>query len=419
MDDFFKGWGDSSREYWAEMKTAPGVYWLYLPMVIFAIWALAILLRIAIKKSKYPFKTVYTIHRRIAISSALLATVFVLLMIYWWSSQYYDTHPVRLVHLFSFFLLLLVPVISLLVLRGYYRKEQLRDIAELAKTSDQQKKIGDATRKGFNKVKLWGLFVVIGFLGLTLWGFKAEKNLVSILLDNSPSMEEAIRNGKIALGNTFKKLNPGTNVVLTTFTMQKATSLPTYDDILAFSKFNVVTVSNFFESPAAALDALNAVDIEGNVGSPISQGIWENYQFVQHSCPVKDYKNVVLLIITDGIDNISQSLNQSNSFFCQQPPFNELYPAENIRVIDVKDNFENGNSNSNTQSGALGTIRFFEKASKCGYDIQSGKELEDYGQAVEDALKDFKKDWWLIIWVGAIYLVYLLSLIIITPPARS
>lgn len=409
----------SFKEYWTEMKAAPGVYWLYLPGVLLAVWILAIVLKLVVRKSKYPFRNIFTIHRRIAIASAILGASLLLVITYFWSSGYYNTRPVRFFHLLSFFLLLLIPIISLLVVRGYYKREHLREIAEHPKTLLQQDKIVDESRKGYNRLKIWGLLVAAGYLGILFWGFREEKNLISIVLDNSPSMEEPLKNGKTALSNTFKGLSPATNVVITTFTTQDAHPLDSYNEIITSRKFNVVSVNGFFESPEVALASLDAMQLEKSVGSPISQGIWENFQFVKQTCPTKEYKNIVLLLVTDGIDNISESLEKSNVFFCNHPEFNELYPAENIRIIDVGDNFENGNINGDSHSGALGAIRLFEKANKCGYDIQSGKALEDYSDAVEQALKEFKKDWWFIIWTAALYLLYLLSLVIIIPPARS
>jgi|GEM_PF-1865581 len=416
MDEILKGWGRSVKEYWTDGRSAAIIDWWYLPAAVLAVWALAILLRLVIRKSKYPFKTIYTVHRRIAIASAILGAGFLFWMISCWGTKYYDTHPVRFIHLLTFLELLVLPVISLLMLRSYYRREKLREIAEHPRTKYQQEKIQDQTRKGFTRLKLWGLFVVAGYLGLLIWGFKQDKNLISVVVDNSYSMDEAIKNGKIALGNTFKGLGENTDIVLTSFTMKTAKTLDSYEQIVASKKFNVVSVSNFFETPDAALAPLNNIAIETQVGSPIVQMIWENYQFVKRTCPVDEYKKRLLLIVTDGGDNyINASLAKSNNWLCSNSDFDNVFAAENVRIIDVGGAYEKGNMATFVENGPPEVIQLFDKANKCGYDIRNGTELEDYSQAVNDALREFKKDWWFIASTGLIYVLYLLSLLFISP----
>ncbi|MGB8193115.1 MAG: vWA domain-containing protein [Chitinophagaceae bacterium] len=414
MKEFFQELGNSFKYYLTSAKSAPGLYWLWLPAAIFAIWILALLLRFVLIKSKYPFKTIFTIHKRIAIASAVAAAACILLMIYYWSTLYYETYSVQLIHLLSLFLILIVPVVSALLLRAYYKKERLREITAQPNTFLQQEKIIDRSRKGFTQIKLWSLFALTGFAGILFWGFKQEKNLVSIVLDNSYSMHEPLANGKIALTNTFRNLNPNTHIVITSFSAQATKAHSSYNDITGSKRFGITSTNSFHENPESAAELIRTLDTVTNIGSPITQIIWENYQYVKQSFNPKDYKNVVLIIVTDGVDHINASLAGTGTFLCNEKEFNELYPSEHVLIIDVLDQFENGNIFIGL-SGQTETIHFFEKGNKCGYEILPGKDLDDYSRAVDQALKEFKRDWSLIFWMIILCALCMLPLIFINP----
>jgi hypothetical protein len=405
MQDFFGQLGKGFLQYWNEIKTADLSYWFWLPGILLAAWLVSFGFRFIMAKNKFPYKTIFTIHRRIAAGAAVTGFIFALLMIYWWATKFYDRHPLAFIHLLCLFLLLLLPIINLLVLRRYYKREALREITSQPKTEIQQITFADTARKSFAILKRWGILVAAGgLLGTAIWGLKSDKNLVSIVIDNSSSMDQALINGKQALTNTFTMLNKNTNIIITSFKNEPAAQKKTVDDVLRINKYGNVSVTQFFENPGDAINAINGISAEG--GSPILQNIWENYLFVKQTRDIKQYKNTCLLVITDGIDNLNESIANNPKFLCQSPEFNEIFPSENFHFIDVEGNYE-------FDSAVIQRIALFDKAVKCGYDIQNGKSLDDYILATEDALKDFKKDWRLPIWMGIIYLIYVLTILFI------
>lgn len=403
MEELFKHFGSYIRT--AEFDTLN--FWLFPIGTVIIIWVLTMVSIKLINKKKKGVKTVFRIHKHWICCSIIIATVIIGLTCYWWATNYFNNHPLQLSMLISLFIALLFPIISFSKLRSFFTAEDIREITDQAKTPSQFDETLTFAKKEYRKKRLCYLILLAGFLFL-LFSLNNGKNLISIVFDNSESMDG--RNAIEALSETFDNLGNNNEIVLTTLEGLDADTtryILDVDKIFATKKASDLKAGNvqFFTDPIAAKNGLN---ITNNCwGSPICESIWKSFLLTKESKTAESYSNKLLIVITDGIDNAYGSLSKSRFFF-DQSEFAEFYNPENVFIIDYSDE---------TLIGQLtGENLFMNKFQESGcevYNVVNSKD--DYINALNAALNSFVSNWFLIFWVIIISAIMTLIAMLIGP----
>jgi len=297
--------------------------------------------------------------------------------------------------LLSLFIALLIPLISLFSLRRFFTNEDLKEIASQPKTQNQLEETITHSKKIFKKTKLLYLVLLIGFIFL-LFSLQKGKNLISIVFDNSGSMER--KNAIEALSETFDNLDKNNEIILTTLDglgENSSGAKSSLNEILGIDDYNKLQGGNVvsFTDPISAKNGLNQITNQC-WGSPICESIWKSFLFIKDVKANNSYNNRLLIIITDGDDNIGNTI-LINKFFFDDETFVSIFPTEKVFLIDYSD----GKTNPLLQ-------RFSD--SGCESYIVTNNKL-DYNEALDSALKSFKNNWYLIYWV--IIITVLMSII--------
>lgn len=403
MEELFKHFGSYIRT--AEFDTLN--FWLFPIGTVIIIWVLTMVSIKLINKKKKGVKTVFRIHKHWICCSIIIATVIIGLTCYWWATNYFNNHPLQLSMLISLFIALLFPIISFSKLRSFFTAEDIREITDQAKTPSQFDETLTFAKKEYRKKRLCYLILLAGFLFL-LFSLNNGKNLISIVFDNSESMDG--RNAIEALSETFDNLGNNNEIVLTTLEGLDADTtryILDVDKIFATKKASDLKAGNvqFFTDPIAAKNGLN---ITNNCwGSPICESIWKSFLLTKESKTAETYSNKLLIVITDGMDNVYYSLSKRRFFF-DQPEFAEFYSPENVFIIDYSDEKLIG------QLG--GENLFMNKFQESGcevYNVVNSKD--DYINALNAALNSFVSNWFLIFWVIIISAIMTLIAMLIGP----
>jgi hypothetical protein len=399
MKDFFTSFSSYCRE--AQFGTL--IFWAFPLCTIFFTWFLTTIgLKLFTKRKK--LKTVFIANRAWIISSLISALILISLICFWWSKNFFAQHPYRLSLIISLTIAMLIPILAQFNLRSYYTQEKIKEITDQPKTINQLDATITTTKKSFGINKLYYIIPVFGFLFLLFFLYKGT-NLISIVFDNSGSMRQS--NAIEALSETFDNLEENNEIVLTTLNGPKyvphATTKPTITELLQITKSFEINAGNisFFSNPLEAKNALG--QIAGfECCSPICESIWKTYLYLKETKLNNNYKNKLLIIITDGVDDLTESIKVGKFFFNNQG-FSEYFPPDNVFIID----YSNGSPTP-----------FMQRFQSAGCDIYPAEDSKQaYIDALDNALQAFKNNWCLIYWTILIFsLLTVIGLII--PPKK-
>jgi hypothetical protein len=376
-------------------------FWIYPIGTILAIWLITTIGLKIIPKGKSKLKTVFRIHSFWVCSALIIATVIVSIICFWWSTNYFSEKPLQFSLLISLFLALLVPIITLLNLRNFYTADDLREVIDQPKTPIQAERTITHAKKAFHKKKLCFILLLIGFLFL-LFSLNTGKNLISIVFDNSGSMES--NNSIEALSETFDNLGNNNEIVLTTLEgLGEGSSggKNTINEILSVKNYSQLQAGNVihYTDPFSAKGGLYQITNEV-WGSPICESIWKSYLYAKSTLVNENYKNKVLIVITDGDDNVGNSIS-SNKFFFDDEEFAGYFNSEQTFIIDYSDGATNP------------FLRRFEDAGCETFIVTNTKQ--DYLDALDITLNSFKNNWYLVIWVIIITSIFTIIALFIEP----
>lgn len=398
MSDFFKEF----INYFKEAPFNSLLFWAFPICTILFIWLITIIgLKIFTKRDK--LKTVFVVNRAWIISSVIAGTILIGLICYWWSQNYFSTHPLELSLLFSLTLSLSLPLISLITLRSYYTQKRIKEITDQPKTSNQLNATIVLTKNAFNKNKLYFLVPAMGFILLTFYLYKGT-NLIAIVFDNSGSMVQT--NALQALSETFDNLEDNNKIILTTLNgpnyIQKTNAKISITELMNISNSSKLYAGNIksFQNPVEAKgEVLQIAGFE--CCSPICESIWKTHLFINETKTNETFRKKLLIVITDGEDNyINESLT-NNRFFFDDENFAEFFPAENVFVID----YSNGKSNP-----------FLQRVANEGCDVYPAENNKHgYLEALDNALQSFKNNWYLIYWTIIIFSIFVIIGLLIQP----
>lgn len=400
MDEFFKSFGSYYRN--AQFDTFS--FWAFPVGSVLLIWILTTVgLKFFTKRKK--LKTVFVINRAWIASSLIVAGVIIGLICFWWTKNYFSDHPLQLSLLISLFVSMLIAIIKLIRLRGYYTQENVKQITDQPKTPSQLDTTITFLKREFRKNKLFFLIPAFGFLML-LFVLNKGSNLISIVLDNTPSQNLSFNDAKSALSQTISQLDDNNQIIVTSFSDNKSTKA-SFEEVVKTNNYSPSTdISASFTSKTDANNYISSIALSnGTGGSPIQEVVWQNYLFTKQSVGSSTFKNKILLIITDGVEN--SAVLTANKFFCSSQDYTNFYPPENTYIIDYFNEMEPNDAKQN----AL----FMQNARNCGYDVQEGKTKDDYSFALNLALTGFQNNWYLIYWTIAILLIMTIIGLIINP----
>ncbi len=358
-------------------------FWLFPIVTILVIWLITIIgLKIFSKRKK--LKSIFIIHKAWICSSLIVATIIIGLICYWWSINFFSEKPLQLSLLISLFISLIISIISFLSLRRYFTIDNIKEIVQQPKTQNQLEETITYTKKTYRKKKLCYFILLVGFLML-FFVLNKGQNLISIVFDNSGSMES--KNATEALSETFDNLDKNNEIMLTTLEGLNENSVggkSSLNEILAIKKYSNLQAGNvvFFPDPASAKAGLNQISNQC-WGSPICESIWKSFLFIKETKANDNYKNKLLIIITDGVDNVSNTI-LNNKFFFDNQDFVEYFPQDKVFIIDYS-------------GGAMNPfLQKFQDEGCNSYNVTNDKQ--DYINALDTALKPFKNNWYLIYW---------------------
>jgi hypothetical protein len=380
-------------------------FWVYPLGTIFSIWLLTVIGLKVFNKRKY-LKTVFLIHKAWIIASIVVATIIIGITSYWWSINYFSDNPIQFTLLLSLFIALLVPIISFISLRNYFSKDDLKEIINQPKTQNQLDSSVTLTKQYFKKIKFNYFLLPIGFL-LLLLALNKGQNLITIVFDNSGSMQSTNSIG--ALSDTFDNLEINNEIVLTSLeglgegSVGMKNSINEIIGITDYSKLqggNVVSYSD----PISAKSGLNNISTAVAYGSPICEAIWKSFLFIKSTKSNTLYKNKVLIIITDGADNVENTI-PTNKFFFDNNEFNDYFPSDKVFIIDYSESSDNP---------------FLEKFTTAGANVISVEnQKEQYLDALNNALGSFTNNWYLVIWMAVITAIMTIIALFIEPKKIS
>lgn len=395
---------NSIVNFYREAAFGSFAFWAFPIGTLLSIWLLATI-GLKIGKRKGRLKSVFKIHRGLIVSSLFVSSVLISLLCYWWATNYFNEHPYRLSLLLSLLLALLVPIFVQFNLRAYYQENGLREITNQPKTEIQNVAAITFTRKAFVKNKVYYVLPALGFIFLLLYLYKGT-NLIAIVYDNSTSMDANTANE--ALNETFGQLEENNQIIFATlngYAIENGhdSAKTSIDEVMATRTSNDLAAGTVvaFNNPAEAIDNLGLADNRSPT-SPIAETIWKTWLFIKESKAEQVYRNKLLVIITDGGDNISASL-ASGKFFFEDEAFSEYFSPESVFITD----FSSGSSSV--------LIHAFQKAECDVFPAENRKQ--DYLDALDHSLSAFKNDWNLVYWT--LLLTGLLVIVgLLVPPKK-
>jgi hypothetical protein len=397
MTEFLK----SFSTYCNEAEFSSIWFWAF-PLVTFILIWLLTTVGVKIFSKRKTLKTVFVINRAWIISSLITAAKLIGLICFWWSRNFFVQHSYQLPLLISLIISFIIPIFSLLNLRSYYTPEGVKEITDQPKTANQLNSVIVLTKKAFTANKFYYFIPLLGFLFL-LFHLNKGTNLISFIYDNSGSMTQT--NAVDAISETFDMLDENNEITLTTlegFTSPEDPSgIPSITDLLLISKSSALKAGKVsaFNSPQEAKGGLSQA-LNPCFGSPVSESIWKTWLFIKETKSNQTYKNSLLVIITDGGDNINVSL-KSGKFFFDDKYFAEYFPPENVFIID----YSEGSSTN-----------FIERCLNAGCDVYHAENnKQDYLDALDNALQSFKNNWFLIYWTVLIFSIFTLIGLFIQP----
>jgi hypothetical protein len=374
MIEFFR----NLSTYIRETEFGSLTFWIFPICSLFLTWALTTVgLKVLSKGGR--LQTVFYIKRAWIISSTITSFILITLICIWWSKNFFAKHPFQLSLLISLTITMSIPLLALLNLKAYFTQDRIKEITAQPKTLHQLDETIAYTKKSFRKNKVFLIIPVFAFLFLFLY-FNKGTNLISLVYDNSGSMIQ--KSAIDALYETFDNLQDNNEIILTTLEGFSSPDDPagktTMKELMLVNNPSALKGGNVvsFNNPQDAKNGL--IQIENKCfGSPICESIWKTFLFINETRSSVVYKNKLLVVITDGQDNIDASLN-SGQFFFDNESFNGYFQPENTFIIDY----------SSGTTSAL--IQRFQNSGCDIYPSENNKQA--YLDALDNALQSFKNN---------------------------
>lgn len=399
MNDFL----NSFVTYYRNAPFNTFTFWAF-PLITFGVIWLSVVITPKLYRKRGKLTNLFVINRIWIVSALVVAGILISIICFWWAKNIFAKNHLQLALLISLFVAMLVPILAMLNLRGYFSQANIKEIVEQPKTINQLNNAVAVSKKAYNKNKLFYFLPIIGFAFLLFYINKGT-NLISIIFDNSESMQQT--SGTDALTETFNTLDKNNEIIFATIEGYTSADLPpvlktNLQDIMAVTKSSKLKAGNIvaYNNPYDAISGLNQISNQC-LGSPICEVIWKTYLSIAESKANQKYEKRILILITDGVDNAVTNTVAIGKFFFDDEKFTEMFPPDNVFLID----YSNGNSNA--------LIQRFQNAGCDIYPAENSKQA--YLDALDNALQSFKNNGSLIVWTIVIFGVLTLLGIIIQP----
>lgn len=247
----------------------------------------------------------------------------------------------------------------------------------------------------------FGLLLLLPFLILFIT--PKHNTLLSIIVDNSTSMKEQMD----ALVTGLSEISPqlGSKIHFLVTNIPECTNCERYnknrnfsiDQIIAKDQTGLNAKHSFHRNAQDAIDQIKELELS-KLGSPLFDCIWSNYLKSQDLQNTSAYEKKVLLIFSDGEDNLLR----------EQPGVKK--PSEcffEIKEGEIKHFF---NQISFISYQGTGGTRLFDYCSDIH--IYDGNDSGSLATALKKELKNFLLDWSLI--YSLLGIVLLTSIMIFT-----
>ena len=383
------------------------LFWVILLGTPLFIWLLTtIVLKLPLKKEK--FKTIFRVHRAWFISSCVAATVVISIICYFWSKNIFSRLHYELALLIALVVSMLIPIISIFSLNRYYSRDGIKEITAQPKSeAELNKRTIPLINKAFHQNKIWLVITLFGFLFL-FFSINKGINLISIVFDNSDSMSST--NAVEALTETFDKLPANNEIIFTTLNglPENGTGVKSSaKEIMQAKKSSDLKAGlvTLFNTPQEAKNGFVSILNSGDIvyGSPICEALWKMWLTTKETKQNTEFKNKLLIMITDGNDNCIKDLKQNDRLFYTNEEFTDFYSPERTYILDFSEDDNTANN----------IIAQFQNE---GCDVTNAViNKYDYLSALENALGEFQKEFYLIAWLLSFYVLFSIIILLTTP----
>ncbi len=358
---------------------------------------------------KLPASREYTIQYCRVAAGCCTAFLIILGICYFWSEGYYNSNPLTFSHLLALLVAYLIIGAAMRAGASLFAKATVGRLIFQPLNEEDERNRTVLLKREFAKRKLWLVLPFVGFLALLMLNLKSQ-NLVTIVLDNSSSMETNNANGIVpievgrkALFKTVENLDGYTDLIIATFA-ESDNYISDAGELAGKQTAQELTGNVRFFDAADNNNARSYINTLNNVitpSSPLTETIYKSYLFAKEYSANKSYGNSAMIIITDGGE---AKLGDFTDLFCDDANFTAVFPdPENISLINLEDD---------------ATGDFYNKAADCGYTMQEGSDLTAYNESLDMLMQDYKNNWSVIFWTMIIALVSSLF-IYFTEPKRN
>jgi hypothetical protein len=361
-------------------------FWMIPIASVLAVWLLTFVATKVLRR-RGRMKTAWGINGYLIGSAMAVALILISWLCLGWAQGWFIHSPLTFTLLLSLFVVMQAPWLVLLRMRGHFTQTGLREYLDQPKTVGQLNAAIVLANRKFSRLKYLLALPLVGFVFLLLALSKGQ-NLISIVYDNSSSMETS--SAIDALRKTFETLGDNNEILLTTLEGYDSTNIMegstkrSIQEIMAATEPSQLKAGNstIYNTPADASAGLDLVQSQV-WGSPICEGVWKSFLFLQQSREGVPYRKQLLIIITDGDDTfVGNSLEQD--FFFSNEEFAARFPSDRVFVIDYS---------------TSGGNAFMNQAQSNGCDVYpASNSVDDYLSALDNALQSFKSNWAIVWW---------------------
>lgn len=363
-------------------------------------------------------KRPFFIYKTLFIATCVTMGSVVLSICYWWAKGIYSNGlSIQFSQLVSLILLSITGVFIHLKFRSYFKQDSIIELMKQPISEYQQTNQLNTLRKEFIKNRLWLLVPIVSFGSLFIFLLFRNKVLISIVMDDSGSMENnnAMQYGQLALTNTFESMeNDYTQIVISSFQDPSSASqeFKNFEDLsevtnAALVKANTVIANSVQEASSFI------VSLTGGKGYGLNKAIWNNYLTSKQleESNLNTSAERVMLIVSDGEEYGTDWYRPLT--LCGNSDFDTFYNGQ-IFWIDLKDRtvIPEGSKEYIDHHG------FHAMMQECyGGHIYPGFSMDDYNIALDDIMAQFELNRTLIYSAVAIVLLFSLVIFFITPPS--
>lgn len=227
-------------------------------------------------------------------------------------------------------------------------------------------------------------------------------SLVSIVLDNSSSMESALDYCKTSLQDVLYNSPHHGQYILTTLSAGKhpATNSPEdyIQDIVNGDIDELPVQTVVYEGTEDLIAAVSNVKVDEYSGSPILQAIWSNFVTAQNSIHNK-VKKKTMIVVSDGMDDAYGR--------CQVRALNVDILEQEGKGLSPFEFYDGGIYGIN-----VGTSEDFLWGDCSLAELRNGMDYQSYVEAFSEYLPEFFFDWILLYSLVGLLLIGLITLLI-------